>query len=345
MQEGSIFTVIEFPANWPLSYKAIIYQEMIGDSIISIYGNQEAQIEVQIDNVTFRSQSIIFTIAKRCILSILWNFANKSTIECFINSVKLEDANHRKIFYVKSNQTISDNCKSLDHEQASVLCEPWISWRFERYGSQKAHPKKARTIKSLDQQVQELHDSLISLEHYLSHFRDKERLLLINVLPHLRSLLFWPDNSTKNYNPLLFRIAGSLNIALPIFTFKNRIKDTLNDEPFSKALIHKVHNYPSIIRENPRQEIIDFQEWLNMEIIIERLQQDHKIYRWKDVLFESANTISAAHFDDDIPIFIENLRQSISWDESVLYKYIMTITETTLILGHYIISKSSQSGS
>jgi hypothetical protein len=65
----------------------------------------------------------------------------------------------------------------------------------------------------------------------------------------------------------------------------------------------------------------------------------------KDILFESANTISAAHFDDDIPILIENLLQSVSWDESVFYKYIVTITEMTLVLGRYIISKSSQSGS
>jgi|688.fasta_scaffold96645_3 hypothetical protein len=345
MKEGSIFTVIQFPASWPLSYRAIIFQETIDDSIISIYGNQEAQIEIEIDHITFRSQSIIFTLPNRCLLSILWNFTNESKIECFINSVKIENANHREIFYVKSNQAISDNRKSLDYEQASVLCEPWISWRLERYGSQKAQPKKDRTLKSLEQQVQELNDSLISLEHCLSHFRGKERLFLINVLPHLRSLLFWADKNTKNYNPLFFRIAGSLNLALPIFAFKDRIKDTLNDELFLRALIHRVHNYPSITRENPRQEIMDFQEWINMEVIVERLQQGQQVYRLKDILFESANTISAAHFDDDIPILIENLLQSVSWDESVFYKYIVTITEMTLVLGRYIISKSSQSGS
>jgi len=345
MKEGSIFTVIEFPASWPLSYRTIIFQDTVGDSIISIYGNQEGQIEIQIGHITFRSQSIIFTLDKRCLLSILWNFTNDSKIECFINSVKIENANQREVFYVKSNQAISDNRKSLDYEQASVLCEPWISWRLERYGSQKAQPKKDRTLKSIDQQVQDLNNSLISLEHWLSHFRGKECLFFINVLPYLRSLLFWADKNTKNYNPLLFRIAGSLNLALPIFAFKDRIKNTLDNELFSKALIHRVHNYPSITRENPKQEIMDFQEWLNTEIIVERLQQGQQIYRWKDILFESANTISAAHFDDDIPIFIENLLQSISWDESIFYKYIMTITEMTLVLGRYIILKSSQSGS
>jgi hypothetical protein len=90
---------------------------------------------------------------------------------------------------------------------------------------------------------------------------------------------------------------------------------------------------------------MDFQEWINMEVIVERLQQGQQVYRLKDILFESANTISAAHFDDDIPILIENLLQSVSWDESVFYKYIVTITEMTLVLGRYIISKSSQSGS
>ena len=342
MKEGSIFLVIDFPVNWPPPFKKIMFQEIVKGSHISILVNEEGQIETQIDSETFISQTIIFTLAKRGILSIFWNFNKEPKIECFINSILLNTTECKEILYVRSNPELNDPTPSFNYQEASNQCKEWIVWRSERYGALKPNTKKSRMIKSLNQQIQDLNDSLYSLRHYISYFQDKERIFLINTLPHLRSLLFWPDGKAKNYNPLLFRVAGYFRLGLPIFAFKDRIKGTIDNPLFSNSLFHRVNNYPSITKQNPNQELMDFQEWLNMEVVVDRSENYQHIYRWKDILFESANTVSAAHFDDDVPVFIDTLKGCFVWDNSLFYTYIMTITQTTLTLGDYVISKAKE---
>jgi len=345
MKEGSIFAVIYFPENWPPPLKSIIFQEKVNDSQICIFVNNEGQLEINIDSENFTSQTILFTLAKRGILSIFWDLNKTPKLKAFLNSVELKSYDCKEIFYVKSQPEIKDYTLSFDHEEASTLCQEWISWRSGRYSSPKLYAKQYRRIKSIDQQIQDLNDSLASLNHYVCTFKNQERLFLMNTLPHLRSLLFWADRKSKNYNPLLFRVAGYLKLPLPIFAFKDRIKNTIDNPLFSDALLHRDNNYPSVTQQYSNQELLDFQEWLNMEIIVDRSEAEQKIYRWKDILFESANTISAAHFDDDIPIFIDKLQDSICFNTSLFYNYIMTITQTTLTLGKYVISKAKNTSS
>jgi len=331
-----IFLALALPPSW----KIIMLQERVNNSKICIFANQQGQLEIYIGSKNFTSQTILFTLAKRGLLSVLWNFNENPKIKIFLNSIELKSYECQEILYVTSQPEIKDYTLSFNHEEASFRCQKWISWRSERYSSPKLHPKQSRKIKSINQQIQELNDSLASLRHHINTFKDQERLFLVNALPHLRSLLFWADGKSKNYNPLLFRVAGYLKLPLPIFAFNNRIKNTIDNPIFSDALLHRVNNYPSLTQQYSNQELLDFQEWLNMEIIIDRSEAEQQIYRWKDILFESANTISAAHFDDDVPIFINKLQDSICFNTSVFYNYIMTMTQTTLKLGEYVISKA-----
>ena len=84
---------------------------------------------------------------------------------------------------------------------------------------------------------------------------------------------------------------------------------------------------------------MDFQEWLNMEIISDGAASEHTVYRWKDLIFDAANTISASHYDDDIPKFIKKLQNAISMNEQLFLKYISAVAFTTITLGDFIISK------
>lgn len=341
MTEGSVFIVLIFPDIWPPNKNQLILKEKANESMIEMIGLTNGQLLFTIDSETFESQKIKFTNAKRALISIHWNTNKSQKIQVFINSKELAEKNQKDVFIISSKPEIINDKKSFELPESKKVCAEWIAWRKSNYGEQKMQPKKDRSLKTIDVQFQELTNSLESLASHIEVFKNKENLLLMNVLPILRALLFWPDKKSKNYNPLLFRLAGYLDLPLPLFAFKDRIKETKDSKLYKDATIHRVNNFPSIIKKYPNEKLMDFQEWLNMDIIIDKSVGSKEMFRWKDILFESANTVSNTHFDDDIPLIIDSLKKSIIWDKSTFSEYIFTICQTTLELGNYILKEKN----
>lgn len=337
MKEGSLFTFIEFPQIWPPQEVITMIQQEIDGYLFKLSVNEEGQLRLKIGEEEFLSQKVIFKKSHRGLLSIIWNSKNYPKISLSINSLQVQNSGSIQPFVVDSKEHILEKKFSFETPEADLKCAKWREWRKERYGNFKKEAKKERVLKTKEHQFQELRDSINILNSALSHVKSNENIFLITVLPLLRSLLFWPDKPSKNYNPLLFRLAGYLNLSLPVFAFKDRISQAKENDLFKDAVGHFVNNHPSLQQKNPNEQIIDFQEWIEMEMILTRNKEEVKIYRWKDIIFESANTISASHFDDDIPIIIDNLKKAIAFDQNVFLNYILTITIITIDLGHYII--------
>lgn len=342
MTEGSIFIVLMFPNPWPPNEEQLILKEKINDSIIQIFGLSKGQLLIKINSEIFESQNLEFSNSKRAQLSILWNNKKNPKIKVYINSKELYDKNQKDIFIITSKPEIIDNKSSFEIADSIKACAEWTTWRKDKFGIQKTQPQRdQRTIKDIEVQFQELKNSLISISSHIDVFKNDENILIMNILPILRSLLFWSDNKSRNYNPLLFRLAGFLNLPLPIFAFKDRINETKNHKLYKDAVKHRVNNFPSIIKRYPNEELMDFQEWLNMDIIIDRTIGSKEIFRWKDILIESANT-GASHFDDEIPLIIDSLNKSMVWNKSSFFDYILTISQTTLELGNFIVNQKNQ---
>ena len=336
MTEGSLFIVLVFPESWPPTQEQLIFKEKANGSLIELYGNRKGQLLLKIDTEIFKTQIIEFSKSKRALLSIIWNISKSKKISLYLNGNEIDDYENNNVFVVISKPEIHETKKSYELPESKKACKEWMSWRNERYGSQKMHAKKDRTLKPIEAQFKELENSLISIEHNINAFYHDEELLALNVLTFLRALLFWPDNKANNYNPLLFRLAGHLKLHLPVFAFKDRIKDLKENSLYNDATILRVNNHPSIIKKYPNQKLMDFQEWLNMTIIFDRTIGEKENFRWKDIIDDSANTI-ATHFDDDIPQIIEKLKKSSIWENSLFIDYILTICNTTLELGNFIL--------
>lgn len=338
MKEGTIGIVTEFPSPWPPAKKTTIAHESAMETELLLIGDSEGRLRFEVNNTAFTSQPIEFTKAHRALLLITWNNKKDPAISIRINSIDLSDSSTKSPLQVESKDKLTENTLSFQYPEAPEACLEWTDWRKHRYSTQKVHPKENRDLKSIDSQFEELLASIQSLEHFVESFSDKPSLFVPNTLPHLRALLFWPDGKAKNYNPLLFRMSGHIGIPLPVFAFKDRIKDVLDDELYSDAVVHRVFNPPSLIREYPNQKMIDFQEWLNMSVISDKSSTERKVYRWKDIIFDAANTISASHYDDDIPKFIKNLQGVVCWDHQLFLGYITALTSATITLGKYTIS-------
>lgn len=343
MKEGSLFSVIEFPQIWPPQKAITIIQQEMDGYLFTLSVVEEGRLLLRIGEEEFLSQKIIFKKSHRGLLSISWNKDKEPKINVNVNSLHLQSSENSEPFLVDSKEHILEKKLSFQTAEADSKCKKWREWRNEKYGNLKKEAKKERVLKTQEHQFQELRDSLDILRNALSHVYVNENIFLITVLPLLRSLLFWPDKKSKNYNPLLFRLAGYLNLDLPVFAFKDRISQVKENSLFKDAVGHLVNNHPSLQQKNPNEEIIDFQEWIEMEMILIRNSEEVKTYRWKDIIFEAANTISASHFDDDIPVIIDKLKKAIAFDQDLFLNYILTITKITIDIGSYIIHQEANS--
>lgn len=339
MKNGTIILMVNFSEKWPPPQETIIFQNPLEKSDAILCVDTQGRLIFTVSNVTFVSQPIEFIKAHRAIISIAWDIYKYPAISLSVNSIDLYDSSTTTSLRVESNGKSIEGPISFSRPDALNACSEWIEWRKQRYSNPKLIPKIYRELKSIDSQVEELSESIQSLKYFWAAFSNKHNLFIANSLPHLRALLFWPDGKSKNYNPLLFRISGYIGIALPVFAFKYRIKDAINDDILKKAIFHMVFNPPVLVKEYPNQKLMDFQGWLNMEIISDRAAGEHKVYRWKDLIFDAANTISASHYDDDIPKFIKRLRDAKSMGGQQLLNYISAVASATIAFGDLVISE------
>ena len=339
-KEGSIFSVLSFPEQWPPATEVTILKTTNEQSEILIRGNQDGSLEFHIDSLKFVTSPIEFVRAHRALLSVHWNTDEVEKIKVFANSIQIK-ADNREIFKIDSNYEIDKDEPPPTLKEINTACVDWIQWRKHRYGSlEKKEPKKNRVAKTVQEQIEEFNAALVSLKNNFELYGKDRLLLVINTLPILRSLLFWPDKKGP-YNPLLFRLAGVFNLGLPVFALGYRIRDTRENQLFKDAASHKVYNFPSMKKKHRNEILIDFQEWLNMDF--QRFDKSECL-RWKDLIFEGANTISASHFDDDKLKYLDELSKIIVWDKSDLVNYLVCIIGITLDYGQIIIKTAANNG-
>jgi hypothetical protein len=339
-KEGSIFTVLSFPEQWPPKTELTILSTTNEQSEILIQANQDGSLELRIDSLKFVTSPIVFVRAHRALLSVHWNTDEAEKIKVFANSIQIK-ADNKEIFKIDSNYEIDRDEQPPPPKEINTACLNWIQWRKHRYGSsEKKEPKKNRITKTTQEQIEELNAALVSLKNNFEMYGNDRLLLVINTLPILRSLLFWPDKKGP-YNPLLLRLAGLFNLALPVYALAYRIRDTKDNQLFKDATTHRVYNFPSLKKKHRNEILMDFQEWLNMDF--QRLDKNQCL-RWKDLIFDGANTMSASHFDDDKLKYLDELSKSIVWDKSDLVNYLVCIIGITLDYGQIIIKTAANNG-
>jgi hypothetical protein len=339
MNEGVISMVCIFPKIWPPLEDFILFEEKNSKINIQIICKKEGQFLITTNRLKFTSQKVVFTKAKRALVLVTWDEKNGISLR-----INLKDVNTKKntdVFEIITNETIISSKISFEHELAYENCKEWTKWRIKKFKTENT-PGKNRAIKSIEEQFEQLEIAIYSLKQHSINFKDNEKAFLINSLPLLRSLLFWPDGKTKNYNPLLLRLAGVIRLPLPVYAFKDRMEEVKNNPLFNNYISHRVNNNPSVYQTWSNEKIMDFQEWLNTEIIRDNVDYEETYFRWKDLIFEGANTVSATHFDVDTPFIIKSLEKSKSFNRNNLFKYISIITQITIEMGNYIIFKNKK---
>lgn len=343
MKKGTLYFVIRFPYPWPLEKETKIFSKNYDKSLIEIFAIINGSIRIIIsDNKgiikEFNSQPIYFSNTGYVLMSMLWD---EDRFDLYINSKKIVDFYCNDSILIEVNENLPKGQLSIYDKDAKKHCQEWVKWRTHRYLNLKDNSKADRRIKKISEQVDELKNAVKSLDSLLTEFNNGKTFLLPNIFPILRALLFWTDNNSSTYNPLLFRLAGFYKIALPLYAFPTMDNEKL---VFNNPTQHIKFNEPLLQKKLTNQVLMDFQEWLTSDIYIEKLEDlfpnsAYKIERkmtFKDLIFEAANTMGTAHYDDDLPIKIDNLINTEVFGKNFLVDFTTKISVTTIFFSNYI---------
>lgn len=223
-------------------------------------------------------------------------------------------------------------------------CQKWIKWRKEHLTvldlSEKEKLNKLR--KKEDEIWREFLNNIQSLK--LIHqqiFLNNNDFLINSLYAILRTMIFIPDNpnSLKTYAPLLFRVANTMELPLPVFATPKNIQETFFESSHIQPYIEYNPNYASINKKQTKSFIIDFQEWLECPIF--KIRTSEKYYRIKDIIFDYANTYGS-HSDIGITSNLVYFHELNAYNNNIGREIIQNVTEVVISLGDYITHEFSK---
>jgi len=327
--QGTLSRMVDhFNQIWPFNDIQILIEDKINGTEISLIGYPDFTFEILFGSIRFISQPVVFCVMRYTIFYIVWDFEKANPIKFYIDDQEvssIEDSKEKLVIthppttYINDSKTNIYNCDDY-----------WKGWRQDLFNNRKL--KKDRVLKSIDEQFEELNLSIFSLKAHLINFSTNQKLLLFNILPILRSLLYWNEKS-QSYNPLLFRLAGYLNYSLPLYTLSKEARQHILH--INKSEMQFLYSDSvSLDKLSPTHKQTDFQEWIFSKVIYEKSE-----FSYKDIIGYAANTMSFAHFDVDTYVILRGLIDKKFLQTSMLLEIITQITHLSIHFGQELINK------
>ncbi|WP_372776344.1 hypothetical protein [Mangrovibacterium sp.] len=328
--EGTLTKIIDnINSIWPVTEDTIIVEDFCNGTAIKIIGHQNFTFEIELDQYKFISQPVVICAFRSIILHVVCNKRKKAPIDFYIDGKEVKPFNKckEKLAIAMPPTSYCVNKNTVD-VVSDITCR---KWRSDLFHTGTGLTQNNRVQKSKIEQVNELRLSIFSLKEHQKNFSCHQDLFLFNTLPILRSLIYWRTENSKNYNPLLFRLAGSLDIELNMYalsdeSYKEYKQIGLGDPTFAHL------EYVSFNKMSDAQTLIDFQDWLNKDAIF-----GESNYKNKDIILYAANTMSFAHFDPDTHVILKDLKEKKTLNTSMLVEMVNRVVELTIHFGNKIL--------
>lgn len=334
--KGTIVGVVRIDFGWPPLVKTEVVQKPFNDWIYKLEATSDGRLEVTFsrgeNKVNFLSQRIDFTKYPQFVIVVM---KDESQIRVRIHGVELLSSDNKEVLLVETKEKFEGSCESFDDPAADESCKEWVDWRTNWFDAVKPNNRGERRTKTMIEELHELVQAKKALNELTIAFAEGNTHFGPIILSQFRSLLFWPDNENlKNtYNPLLLRIAAKHKLPLPVYAFKSK---DLNEAVGSYIPSSRVrNNIPSIYQKFSTQPLLDFQEWLDSNFLAYR----GKNYSIRKLIFELANTGSAAHYDHNAPIVKDDLTNAQSFGTDLLARFIIETGQITTYVADKLVER------
>lgn len=339
MEVGSIYLVISFPENFPAGIRneVEILSYPTGDSYLKIFAFSDGHLLVVVQDQNhifskFESQRIRFGTNADRIITYIWSKEN-ATLK--IDNQLISSFKSKEIFQMSDksmNSTVEET--SLD-STLNPQIEKWINWRKARFidGIKVPVANTDRRDKSEAEQVHELLDVANNLEDIFNNWISGKSYLIMSILSILRSLLCHKivekNVNRTTYNPLLLRVASYRSLPLPVYArpVKEDIPENILELLSKNTLSHLTINEATLTKTSNNQILMDFQEWLNGEVIISYGDKKPFFYSINQILLDSSNTLGASHFDTNVPLKLDFLKNAKNMNIDLLNKLVSNTSQ------------------
>jgi hypothetical protein len=328
--------LVELHFAWPPLVKTEVFQSHINGWIYKLEATKDGRFDVTFslgeNKVNFLSQRIEFTKYPRFVLTVI---KDEGQIRLRIHGVEVLSSDTKEVLLIKTKEKFEGSCESFDDPSADESCKEWVNWRTAWFGSIVPINRGERRALTEAEELHEFIQAKEALNDLTIRFAEGDAKYGPIILSQFRSLLFWPDNegSKGKYNPLLLRIAARHKLPLPVYAFKSEDLTAAvgSDVPSSRV----ENNTPSIKQQFATQPLIDFQEWLDSN----SLEYRRKNYSIKNLIFELANTGSAAHYDQNVPIVKDDLTNNRSFGADNLTRFIVETGQITTYVADKLVER------
>lgn len=264
------------------------------------------RVESSSDPVNWISQPIDVLGNGLAIVVAVWG-TDKTRIQ--VNGRNLLDASSStEVHAVETRDLEADPVASWEQPSKDDACSVWTSWRATRFATSKQAPRQGRRLKSTEEQVDELKRAAQSATDLANLILQGHTHLLGHLATELRALLFWQG---RQYDPLLLRLAARKNLSLPVFIVRDG-----GPIPVTGGLVAEIgRGMPSHMRFLPTHTLADLQEWLISPAVTEPSSRTggsvgDPLRRMSVIAMIAgvADTLGAAHYDQDTPTALDILR-------------------------------------
>jgi hypothetical protein len=308
-KQGGVFTVLQFPYPWPPHTISRLLHVQQESATLELYAEPDGTLVFAFEDGQTRfehhTQRVDLTGPGWTTLSAGW----------ISNSVELHVGGEALLSFELAKGA-SKVIRTTEHPigadpawrdaDAPAACARWVEWRARTFGDAKQKPRPERRLKTQEEQVQELLRATHILHDLSALIQQGHAHLLGHLAAELRALIYW---NGRSYDPLLLRLAARAGTPLPIYIISD------DPPPVSGWSFHVRRGEPSIVKTVPTQIVVDLQHWLESAVFSangsaelgrgagESLRQ----LTVKDLIAGVADTLGAAHYDQDLPWAVESL--------------------------------------
>lgn len=257
-----------------------------------------------------------------------------SSTTLYLNGIKvLETAEGKTIYNINDfHAEVGDRSRIQVIEQD---LSDWVDKRKSMFTLQQ-EPSKGHRLLSTEEQEEQLFKSISALEQMLHDYNAGKTYFFEPILSFLRALVYYKSGS-KNYDPLLLRIAAFKNIPLPVYVIPRKkgisdLSEVLDNPPVIASLGMATFE-PGI----PNITMTDFQDYLEQPFLVSKDELVSPL-----ILIErAANTQSTTHYDQGTPLVLEVLKDTpLVRGQNIFKQHILSLSELVVKLGHHVLGSS-----